>query len=105
MFEWLEVQWKRFNLWLDYRRENPGAKVRVIHKGGDDFKVQVRKWTWGAAACEAERQKRLDEGQEKMRRANPFISKEDLSAWRANQERRHQENRALRQRGREGQQD
>jgi len=33
MFDWFDMQWRRFNLWLDCKRDYPGEKVKILHVG------------------------------------------------------------------------
>ena len=43
MFEWIEIQWVRFNLWLDEKQAHPGYRVKVLYDKERGFRV-MRWW-------------------------------------------------------------
>lgn len=93
MFDWFEIQWQRFNIWLDNRREWPGYRITVtFDQSARCFRVHRERFVKGAKAVERDRQARLDAGEEKQRRLNPFITPAELAEWRAKQEEKHAEN-------------
>lgn len=71
LLEWLEMQWARFNIWLDNRKQYPGEKISVEHVQGGRFRVlRMRKRGWwnrqqweaweGEQEAEVERRERLE---------------------------------------------
>lgn len=70
-FDWLEIQWARLNIWLDYRKQYPGEKISVKHVEGDRFSIlrtrsarpeNVKEWEAFQAEkqAEVERRNRLE---------------------------------------------
>ena len=71
VWDWLQMQWARLNLWLDCRKEYPGEKISIKHVEGKGFRIirmRIRsrengqQWEAGEAEHEAEveRRKRLE---------------------------------------------
>lgn len=91
MFDWLDIQWQRFNIWLDYKRQFPGHRVVVRYVKDGEFRVARFKRVSGAEAIERDWQNSLDEGEKKQRRLNPFITEREVAEWREGQEEKRRE--------------
>jgi len=75
MYEWLEIQWHRFNIWLEAKRQNPGWRVWVKYEGQGRFRV-MKGWFGKPPKNYEEEKKRWAEEGERRRRLRAFKGKE-----------------------------
>lgn len=87
MYEWLEIQWHRFNVWLDAKRANPGCKVKVRYKGNGEFGVMTSRELRTDEEREAEKVKFRAE-RERRERLKAFMAVEQREALEAEEKRR-----------------
>ena len=57
----LQIQWLRFNRWLDLRKENPGKKCGVVHDKRRGGFVEYVETKYGPGEYEAVHQKQIEQ--------------------------------------------
>lgn len=75
MYEWLEIQWHRFNIWLDAKRDNPGWRISVRYLGDGKYTV-TRGWTGKPPSNYEEVKKQWLQERERRQRLRSFKGKE-----------------------------
>lgn len=81
LFEWLEIEWLRLNIWLREKRDNSGCSIRVVHEGEGRFRV-LRSWdSRGKSIAEVEAEKRrMERESARRRRLDEFLTVEQRAA-------------------------
>ena len=87
MYEWLEIQWNRFNIWLDAKNKNPGCQVWVRYKGNGEYGVTTARTLRTEAEREAEKVKCKAE-KERRERLKEFMTEEQRKSVEAEEQHR-----------------